>query len=234
VIGRWYRVFGHRHAPPAALAASIAAHLLLVAAFAESSGPAAMLMEEPTFRPVFYLPPPNRPITESGVQERIEWVALGTGGGSGVSGEPRDDSDVARPQPPAGAGDATASQDPGTSADDEPVYTVIEVHEEAVRVANSAAPAYPPQLLAEGVEGSVLVRYVVDTDGTPDVNSFRIVSTTRREFADAVRQALPHMRFTPARIDERPVKQLVEQPFTFRISRPATDTTTRETARLPQ
>jgi periplasmic protein TonB len=234
LIGRWYAVFRHPHAPPAALALSVAAHALLLSALAGSSGPTSMLEEEPAFRPVFYLPPPNRPITEPGTEVRLEWVALGTGGSGGAPVAAAVEGDPVRTRDRDSGVEGNQTPDPGTSASDEPVYTVIEVHEEAVRVATSAAPAYPPQLLSEGIEGSVLVRYVVDADGTPDVSSFRVISMTRREFADAVREALPHMRFTPARIDERPVRQLVEQPFSFRIRRPMVDTTSLETAQVPQ
>ena len=85
----------------------------------------------------------------------------------------------------------------------------------------SAAPAYPPELLGEGIEGYVIVRYVVGSDGRADSSSLAVLTTTHRGFADAVRAALPYMRFTPARVDGRPVRQLVEQPFRFQIHRPA-------------
>ena len=227
VIGRWYEAFRETKVSPAAVAVSVAAHFVLLGAFINASGPLAPDTEDPSFRPVFYLAPPNRPLSDMGGGERVRYVALGTGGtGSGPDQAPaRQESPAPSRLPePGERGDQTGPPSPTQS--DEPVFTVIEVDEEAARMANSAAPAYPPLLLSEGVEGTVLVRYVVDPSGLADSSSLEILSATRREFADAVRAAIPHMRFTPARIDERPVRQLVEQPFSFRIRRPETEDTT--------
>ena len=219
VIGGWYDRFGEVRISPNAVLASMAAHILLVGALMDASGPAPPDME-PNFRPVFYLAPPNRPITDMGGGERIQYVALGSGGAGSGPGEAVGSEEGPAPSSipaPGEQGDETGAPSPTQS--DEPVFTIIEVDEEAVRVANSAAPAYPQVLLSEGVEGVVLVRYVVEANGLADSSSLEVVSATRPEFADAVRAALPHMRFTPARMDERPVRQLVQQPFSFRIRR---------------
>jgi len=232
VIGRWYEAFSDRKIPPAAVIVSVATHLVLLGAFVGASGPPPAGMEEPSFRPVFYLAPPNRPVTEMGGGERIRYVVLGSGGrGSGPGEAIASEEGTARPAipTPGERGDETGPQSPAET--DEPVFTVIEVDEEAARVATSAAPAYPPLLLTEGVEGTVVVRYVVEANGLADSTSLEILSATRREFADAVRAAIPHMRFTPARIDERPVRQLVQQPFSFRIVRPAQEDTAASPAR---
>jgi TonB family protein len=227
IIGHWYEAHGRRDGSPLIVALSLAAHALLVAAFVDASGPLPAAYADPEFRPVFYLPPPNRPVSDVGGEGRVRYVAIGgSGQGSGLAGIPEPAGDPARPIGPqtGSPGDQTAVPERAAVEDEEPVYTVVEVHEEAVRAANSAAPAYPPQLLSDGVEGAATVQYVVDASGVPDTSSLRVISTTRREFADAVREALPHMRFTPARIDNQPVRQLVEQPFSFRIVRPAADT----------
>lgn len=235
MIGGWYERQYAEHGTALVTWLSAAAHIAVVAALVSASGPKPPGEVPPDFRPVFYLPPPERPVTGFGGTERISYVALGGGGtGQGPAAAPASEGDPARLAlaDREAAGEEVTAPPAAAAEDDEPVYTVVEVHEEAVRVANSAAPAYPPQLLADGVEGSVVVRYVVDANGVPDLNSFRIVSATRREFAEAVRAALPYMRFTPARIDDQPVRQLVEQPFTFRIQRrtPA-DSAANETAR---
>jgi hypothetical protein len=49
-------------------------------------------------------------------------------------------------------------------------------------------------------------------------------------FIDAVREALPYMRFKPAKIGPLKVRQLVEQNFTFKI---ATDSTVGTRAKKP-
>jgi outer membrane biosynthesis protein TonB len=98
------------------------------------------------------------------------------------------------------------------------VFTELEVDSAVVRSALSAGPAYPLDLLAKHVEGMALVRYVVDTTGFADTESFTVIQTTDPGFARAVRDALPYMRFSPAKIGPKKVRMLVEQPFTFKIS----------------
>src|SRR5581483_8749932 len=107
---------------------------------------------------------------------------------------------------------------PSSEKSADSVFTVLEVDTAVVRSQSSAAPAYPLELLAKHIEGMALVRYVVDTTGFADPTSFVVVRSTDPGFARAVREALPYMRFSPAKIGTMKVRQLVEQPFTFRIS----------------
>jgi TonB family protein len=98
------------------------------------------------------------------------------------------------------------------------VFSVLEVDSAVVRSATSAAPAYPLKLLQAHITGVVLVRYVVDTTGFADTTSFKVLNSPNEAFVQAVRDALPYMRFSPAKIGNMKVRQLVEQPFTFRIA----------------
>jgi protein TonB len=59
------------------------------------------------------------------------------------------------------------------------------------------------------------VEFVVDTSGTADVSSFRVLSSDDPRFTAAVRAALPQMRFAPSRVDGRKVRQLLRLPFRF-------------------
>jgi len=98
-------------------------------------------------------------------------------------------------------------------------FTELQVDFAVVRDPNSAAPQYPRSLLEKGIEGSAAVLYVVDSVGTVDTTTYRVVKATHGEFVDAVRRALPDMRFHPAIQNGHPVRQLVEQTFRFRINR---------------
>jgi len=109
------------------------------------------------------------------------------------------------------------------------VFSVLEVDTAVVRSASSAAPAYPLKLLTAHIMGSVSARYVVDTTGFADTASFEVMKSTNPEFTTAVREALPYMRFTPAKIGSVKVRQLVEQQFSFRI----TDTVTAPPKKKP-
>ena len=87
----------------------------------------------------------------------------------------------------------------------------------AVQVTRSAVPRYPEALKSVNVEGEVMVRYIVDARGRVEPGSIQVISTAHRLFSDAVRAALLEMRFRPAEAGGRPVRQLVQQPFKFRL-----------------
>ena len=100
------------------------------------------------------------------------------------------------------------------------VFSVLEVDEMVERYDGSAAPAYPPDLLAMGTEGSVRTQYVVDSTGRVDTTTIEVVSSDDARFTASVRAALGGMRFRPARRAGKAVRQMVEQKFHFRISPP--------------
>jgi TonB family protein len=76
---------------------------------------------------------------------------------------------------------------------------------------------YPPQLKAAGVEGEVLAQFVVDVSGRVVPGSYKAIKESNPAFGQAVRDALDKMRFTPAQVGGRPVKQLLQLPFAFSI-----------------
>ena len=87
------------------------------------------------------------------------------------------------------------------------------------RPADRTAPRYPDLLRRAGTEGTVLVRFVVDSAGRVDPASVTIVDATHPLFAAAVRDALLRAAFRAARAAGHPVAQLVEQRFDFRLDR---------------
>ena len=100
------------------------------------------------------------------------------------------------------------------------ILTEIEVDSAVKRYEWSASPDYPITMLQQNIEGGAFVIYVVDTLGIADTTSFKVVRTTHDEFADAVRAAMPKMRFRPALLGGMKVRQLVQQNFSFKIQRP--------------
>jgi TonB family protein len=105
----------------------------------------------------------------------------------------------------------------------EPNQTFFEfqVEHQAKPLPDSPAPRYPDLLREAGVEGVVLAQFVLSTDGTADMSSFKVIRSTHDLFTETVRAALPNMRFEPALIGGRPVRQLVQMPFTFNLSKDA-------------
>lgn len=98
-------------------------------------------------------------------------------------------------------------------------YFEFQVEKPVMQAPNSPTPQYPDILRQAGVEGEALVSFVVDTTGRADVASFKVIRTTHELFATAVKNALPRMRFIPAEVGDKKVRQLVQQPFSFAITK---------------
>lgn len=88
-----------------------------------------------------------------------------------------------------------------------------------MRIVTTGKPRYPERLREAGIEGTVVVRFTVDTTGRVDVQSAQIVSSTHALFSRAVLDALVGFRFKPAEVGSRHVAALAEMPFEFRITK---------------
>ncbi|MFA6168966.1 MAG: TonB family protein [Gemmatimonadaceae bacterium] len=126
-----------------------------------------------------------------------------------------DDPFVFRVGVPSHAGTVgpVAVDDPGTAFLDSQVEVQVALD------TRSPMPRYPQLLRDAGVEGATLVRFVVDTLGRVEQGTVKVVESTHPAFALAVQAVLPQMRFSPARVGERKVRQLVEFPLQFRLRR---------------
>jgi TonB family protein len=98
-------------------------------------------------------------------------------------------------------------------------YFEFQVEEPVRPIAGTSQPRYPDALRMVGVEGEVLAQFIVGPDGRADVQTLKILKSSNELFTDAIRNALPEMRFTPARVGGKAVHQLVQEPFSFSISR---------------
>lgn len=96
-------------------------------------------------------------------------------------------------------------------------FSVLEVEQMVERYDESAAPVYPPELIATGIEGQVQMTYVVDVTGRVDTTSVQVLQSDDPRFTESVRTALTGMRFRPAKRAGKTVRQLVAQRFRFRI-----------------
>ncbi|MGQ0539472.1 MAG: energy transducer TonB [Gemmatimonadaceae bacterium] len=98
-------------------------------------------------------------------------------------------------------------------------YFEFQVEKPVVQAPGSSQPRYPDILRQAGVEGEVLAQFVVDTTGRAEANSFKVLKSSHDLFAQSVRSSLSGMRFIPAEVGGRKVKQLVQQPFAFAITK---------------
>ena len=95
----------------------------------------------------------------------------------------------------------------------------FQVESPAAPLPGGRAPRYPDELRRAGIEGEVLAQFVVGPDGRVDIGSFRVLKSTRPEFVDAVKRALPNMTCKPAMVGGKAVRQLIQQPFSFALSK---------------
>lgn len=97
-------------------------------------------------------------------------------------------------------------------------YDAFEVHRSVAPAPRSAAPRYPQGLRQDRITGCVLAEFIVDEHGRADTMSFKVLKVSHLAFAHSVRAALPDMRFVPAQIDGRDVRQRVTVPYDFSIT----------------
>lgn len=207
---------------PIGAAVSFATHAALLVSLALGTNQAVMNSEpgqesiiETAIR--YMMPPDKKAALPS--EGRARWVEQragplpGTGLSTGapapkrVGGQAAQDVEGGSPVP---LSEAAAAQD---------AFTLFDVDSAATRDPESAAPSYPALLEAQGIEGMAIVRFVVDSTGRADLTSYQLMETNHPLFGAAVRDALPGMKFVPARIGAKKVRQLVELPFAFRIVR---------------
>jgi periplasmic protein TonB len=98
-------------------------------------------------------------------------------------------------------------------------FRADQVEKQVGVIPGSAPPRYPEVLRSSGVEGKVIAQFVVDEQGRAEEGSLRFVRSDNQLFEAAVRVALFRMRFIPAEIGGVKVRQLVQMPFVFTLSR---------------
>lgn len=98
-------------------------------------------------------------------------------------------------------------------------YFDFQVEKPVVMAPGAQGPAYPDMLRTAGIEGTVLAQFVVDTTGRADMSTFKALKSDNDLFTTSVKNALQRMRFLPAEVGGRRVKQLVQQPFQFSLNR---------------
>jgi protein TonB len=117
------------------------------------------------------------------------------------------------------AGGVAKGKEGGAVVQSDQPYFEFQVEKPVVPAPGSISPRYPDMLRQAGVEGEVLAQFVVDTTGRAESGSLKILKSSHDMFVQSVKNALPQMKFIPAEVGGRKVKQLVQQPFTFSISK---------------
>ena len=117
---------------------------------------------------------------------------------------------------------ACSHEDDGTvKLVDHPTPPPLIPPEEPPVAINAVSPVrYPPALLAQGIEGRVLLRLYVDSAGRLIPDSIRIAESSGYPALDsAALVAAPELRFSPALHQGQPVAAPFLQPVQFRSPR---------------
>ena len=109
--------------------------------------------------------------------------------------------------------------DPAAGRTSSEPFAADQVERQVYLRPGSAPPRYPNALRAAGIEGQVLVSFVVNEAGRVERSTVRFVSSDAPLFEMAVRDALERMRFSAAEAGGRKVRQLVQMPFVFTLTR---------------
>jgi protein TonB len=217
------RIHGPR--PFAASAASALVHAAILAGYIGVVTHVAKRSSIDTLveQTVRYLIPPNRSAAPAAVNLQYAQASPG----QVTAGANRGAKEISKNGLPmmAQTGSEASPSEQQSVAVPEPekadnAFSIIDVDSAAVRDPSSAAPAYPKLMMDRGVEGYATMRFVVDSTGTIDMQTVATLDASHREFVEAVREVLPKMRFRPALMGTKPVRQLAEQMFKFEIKKP--------------
>jgi len=106
-----------------------------------------------------------------------------------------------------------------TPVNDKQTYYEYQVEKAVSPRPSNPAPRYPDMLRSANVEGEVLAEFVLDTTGRPNMETFKVLKSSHDDFSEAVRKSLPNMVFYPAEVGGKKVKQVVQMPFQFSLTK---------------
>ncbi len=100
---------------------------------------------------------------------------------------------------------------------DVPKYFTPEQVEHKPRVLKPVTPIYPYQATVNGIEGRVVLRFIVDENGKVE-NPVVVKSEPEGVFDEAALAAIVKYKFIPAKIGKKSVKCIAVMPVGFKIN----------------
>lgn len=114
-----------------------------------------------------------------------------------------------------GEGAVQVTQDIQIQDDADPTMDEFIPVEKAPQIINRVIPVYPDMAVRAGLEGTVWVKILVEKDGKP--KKAVIIKSTAEIFDQAALDAAMKFVFTPAYMNNGPVKVWVSFPFRFKL-----------------
>jgi len=112
-----------------------------------------------------------------------------------------------------------------------PMFSMAMPRSQPVAIRRPGHLNYPPSERSASIEGVIVLQFIVDSTGHVVYKSIKDTWPTNRPrltgvsgahydaFLNAARLAASEARYDPAKVGGCPVKQVVEQPFTFSLAR---------------
>lgn len=97
-----------------------------------------------------------------------------------------------------------------------PIYPIFS---ETQAIPDNPRPRYPVDMRERGIQGEVMLEFLVLPDGRIDPASVTVLRATTPQFVAAVVAVVPQMRFYPMKIGGCAVSVLVQMPFVFGLNR---------------
>ena len=122
-------------------------------------------------------------------------------------------SDIALPQSVKSVGVGL-----GTGTATSRMYAVNEVDEPPQAISRPAV-RYPAALRQRGVEGDVLLEFVVTTEGKVDPSTIEVIQATHDEFRSPAERSIRGTAYRPGRVNGNVVAVRVQQTVAFQLER---------------
>ncbi len=93
-----------------------------------------------------------------------------------------------------------------------------DVVQEKPEALSGAPPAYPELLKQAGIQGMVMLEFIIDTTGRVEGNSIKVISSANPGFEAPAKTSIARTLFRPARVYGHAVRVLVRQAINFTLS----------------
>lgn len=113
------------------------------------------------------------------------------------------------------AGGVTAATDGGAPVVDGEMLAVPPRVVNRREISGVMSDRYPSRLRWAGIEGQVVVAFIIGTDGRAEMNHVEVLSASHPGFIDAAMEGIRRMRFRPAELDGVRVRVRVSLPLVW-------------------
>jgi len=93
-----------------------------------------------------------------------------------------------------------------------------DVVQEKPEALSGAPPVYPELLKQAGIQGMVMLEFIIDTTGRVEGNSIKVISSANPGFEAPAKTSIARTLFRPARVYGHAVRVLVRQAINFTLS----------------